>query len=103
MSVENTNTLLVQVKQDGSLVQLSGQDVVPPSTLTDCGFSKKQLVVLLALFQGLLHNTFNPDVRELAVGWACGSLRGIMNEKEVKEIATKFMNTRQKSPMDMFF
>jgi hypothetical protein len=89
--------------QGGNLAPLLGQDVVPPLTPTDCTLSKKQLLVLVKLFEGLLHNTCSPDARQLSVSWACSALKDVMSREEAEEIANKFMAIRQKSPMDILF
>ena len=101
MNAESMNTSLV--KKDGKLHQHSAQAVVLPSTPTDNESLKKQLLVLGALFQALLDNTMSGDVRLLAMYQAVGSLKGVMDEAEVKEIAIKFLSTRRGSAIDGMF
>lgn len=101
MNAESMNKSLAV--QGGNLRQHLGQDVAPLSTPTDCELSKKQLLVLIRLFEGLLHNTCSPDVRQLSVIWAAQSLKGIIHKDEVLEIAKKLMAIRRKNPMDILF
>jgi hypothetical protein len=101
MNAESMNTSLV--KKDGKLHQHSAQAVVLPLTATDNESLKKQLLVLAALFQALLNNTLSGDARALALYQAVGSLEGVMDEAEVKEIAIKFLSTRRGSAIDGMF
>jgi len=89
--------------QAGNLRPHLGQDVVHPSIQTDNESLKKQLLVLTALFQALLNNTHSGDVRMLAVYQACGTLKDVMDEEEVKQIAVKFLKHRRNSIIDEMF
>src|SRR5579871_3293443 len=96
MSVESTNKL--PKLQGGNSLQRSEQAVVPLSTPTDCELSKKQLIVLIALFRELLNNTMSPDVRYLAAAAAIDRVSPhFMDAKEAKEIIIKLMSVRQGS------
>lgn len=101
MNAESMNKSLV--RQVGNSLQPLARAVAPPSTPTVNELSKKQLIVLMALFQALLDNTMSPDVRELSIGATCGALRGIMDEKEVEQIARRLMSVRHGNIMDSMF
>jgi hypothetical protein len=87
----------------GNSLQHSAQAVVPHSIATDSELSKKRLIVLMALFQALLDNTYSPDVRELSLGAAVSKLRGVMNPEEVEEIGRQLLGARRKQIMDSMF
>ncbi len=102
MNVESMNKLPIPLA--GNSLQHSARDVVPHSTPTDCGLSKKQLVVLLALFRELLNNTLSPDVRFLAASAAIDEVAPrFMSVEEAKEIVIKLMKSRQSQMMDSMF
>lgn len=101
MSVESMSKSLVV--QAGNLPQHSARVVAPHSTATVDELSKKQLLVLMALFQALLNNTCSPDVRELSIRATCGALKSVMDEEEVKKIARKLMSVRHRNIMDSMF
>ena len=89
----------------GNSLQRSEQAVVPHSTPTANELSKKQLIVLMALFQNLLNNTYSPDVRELSLFATVKmvSRTGIMDEEEAETIARRLMSVRHGNIMDSMF
>ena len=101
MSVESTNKSLKT--QAGCSLQHLEQDVVPHSTPTDGESSKKRLIVLMALFQALLDNTYSPDVRALSLGAAISKLSKVMDPKEVEAIGRKLLGSRREQFMDSMF
>ena len=102
-NAESMNKSLVTPTTGGNSLQPLARVVAPHSIPTVDELSKKQLIVLMALFQALLDNTMSPDVRELSIGATCGALRGIMDEEEVEQIARKLMSFRQRNIMDSMF
>lgn len=101
MSVRSTKKSLV--KSSGNLIQPLVQDVVPLSTATVNELSKKQLIVLLNLFQGLLNHTYSPDARFLVIKAAVKKSKHLMPESEAQAIAEQLMSVRESSPMDTLF
>jgi len=101
MSAESTSKSLKT--QAGNSLQHSAQDVAPHSTATDAESSKKRLIVLMALFQALLDNTYSPDVRELSLGAAISKLSKVMDPKEVEAIGRQLLGARRKQFMDSMF
>lgn len=93
--------------QDGKCVQLSEQDAVAHSTRLAREFlsDEKKVVALLAMFKGLLDNTYSQDVIFLAALRAKDMLARCMSEEEaallISEIITKVRRTPQ--PMDCMF
>jgi hypothetical protein len=65
--------------------------------------SKKQLIVLMALFQALLENTYSPDVRELSLGAAIKKVSGVIDPTEAEVIGRQLLNCRRKQFMDSMF
>ncbi|MHA2043399.1 MAG: hypothetical protein ACW99G_01320 [Candidatus Thorarchaeota archaeon] len=63
---ENTKKSLVV--QDGNLPQPLEQDVVAQSTKIDNeSFKRSEVIVLMAILQGITEHTFSPDVGYLGV------------------------------------
>lgn len=101
MNAESTNKSLKT--QAGCSLQPSVLDVVLRSTQTDAELSKKRLIVLMALFQSLLDNTYSPDVRELSLGGAISKLKGVMDPEEIEAIGRQLLGSRRKQYMDLMF
>ena len=101
MSVESTNKSLKT--QAGCSLQPLEQAVAPHSTATDAELSKKRVIVLMALFQALLENTYSPDVRELSLGAAISELKNVMDPKEVEAIGRQLLGARRAQFMDSMF
>lgn len=101
MSAESTSKL--PKTQAGCSLQHSEQAVAPHSTPTDAESSKKRLIVLMALFQALLDNTYSPDVRELSLGAAISKLEKVMDPMEVEAIGRQLLGSRRKQFMDSMF
>lgn len=90
-------------RQGGNSLQHLEQAVAVRSIPTVDELSKKQLIVLMALFQELLNNTLSPDVRYLAAASAVDRVSSIINQKEAKEIVIKLMSVRHGQVMDSIF
>jgi hypothetical protein len=101
MNAESTKKSLVV--QGGNSLQPSARAVAVRSTPTVDELSKKQLIVLMALFQELLNNTLSPDVRYLAAASAIDRVSSIMDPKEAKEIVIQLMSVRHGQVMDSMF
>jgi hypothetical protein len=100
MSAESTTKSLANL--DGNSIQLSAQAVAHPSTVIE-NLSKKQLIVLLHLFQQLLNFTYSPDARYLSIKAAVNRVKHLMPEEEAKAIAEQLMCIRQSQMADILF
>jgi len=100
MSAESTTKSLASL--DGNSIQLLAQDVAPLSTVIE-NLSKKQLIVLLHLFQSLLNFTYSPDARHLSIKAAVKRVKHLMPEEEAKAIAEQLMRIRQFQMADILF
>lgn len=101
MSVRSTKKSLKKLA--GNTPQHLVRVAAPLSTATDNELSKKQLIVLLHLFQGLLNFTYSPDARYLTVKAAVKKVKHLMSEEEATAIAEQLMSIRESSFMDSLF
>src|SRR5581483_5951826 len=60
--------------------------------------SEKELLVLFALFKGIIKNTYSGDTVALSVYEACDLLQGYLPEDEVKELANKIIRLADRKP-----
>lgn len=105
--VENTMTLLKT--QPPLLPQPSEQDAVVPSAMTSGnGFSNDEIIVLLALLDGLLGEVMSPDIAYMAMSHALDVCRDagvpdVTFKRAMQKIKAVWKEKAKQNPISILF